>query len=217
MALRSSLDEVLRIAGWTAFALDSLSDECDDELVELLSTLGREPSSLQELRRLIGGSKASAAHSCRLFACASESSLSFELEVKRDTIESAAICERALVATRSAPVGSASYRHWPSRVKRSLGKAAGDADLRQKLEDRERAKWSARLAGILAAAKLPAAMDSSGQLCELNSLKRASKGRRSSTLKAHVRYVEGFLTWLSLAPRVCGGRPLPWTWSSTWR
>ena len=53
MALRSSLDEVLRIAGWTAFALDSLSDDGDDELVVLLGTLGREPSSLPELRRLI--------------------------------------------------------------------------------------------------------------------------------------------------------------------
>ena len=194
-----SLEDALQGAGWTAFALDGLSDESDAELVALLLSLGQGPTALPELRSLISGASWSAACFRRRFACASESSLDFERVVRRNALESAASSVHTQMAAKSAPVGSAAYARWPSRVKRSMKKAAGDTALRQMLEDRERAKWSARLAGILAAAKLPAALNSSGQLCELSELKRASKGRRASTLKAHVRYVEGFLAWLSVA------------------
>ena len=36
-------------------------------------------------------------------------------------------------------------------------------------------------------------------MCELSELRRTCKGRRSSTLKTHVKYCEGFLSWLSLS------------------
>ena len=56
-----------------------------------------------------------------------------------------------------------------------------------------------RLLHLLTAAKFPAPLDAPGQLCELSELKRTSKGRRASKRKAHVKYCEGFLSWLSLA------------------
>ena len=195
----SSLESKLRGSGWTAFALDSLSDESDDELASWLVAFGYDADDLPELRRLIIGSGAAAARDRRTFANASDSSLYFEHCLKGAAVEAAASSSRALVAAKVVPVGTALYVHWPSRIKRSLGKVAGDAALRQKLEVQERSKWSARLSAILVAAALPATRDSTGRMCELSELKRTCKGRRASTLKSHVRYCEGFIAWLSLA------------------
>ena len=193
------LAAALSAHGWSCFALDALSDESDSELVAMLANMGYDAADLAELRGLIAGAAPGASQAQRRFANASEADLDYALQVKRDTMEAAASSSRALVAARQAPAGTATYQHWPSRVKRSLVKAKGDTALRQQLEDRERTKWAARLAGIISAARLPAALDTAGQLCELGELKRSSKGRRSSTLKAHVRYCEGFLVWLSIA------------------
>ena len=195
----ATLEARLRGSGWTAFALDSLSDESDEELASWMVALGYDAEDLPELRRLIRESGAVAARNRRAFASASDSSLYLECCLKGAAVEAAASSNRALVAAKVVPVGTALYVHWPSRIKRSLGKVSGDAALRQKLEVQERNKWSARLSAILVAAELPATRDSAGRMCELGELRRTSKGRRASTLKSHVRYCEGFLSWLSLA------------------
>ena len=135
----------------------------------------------------------------RRFANSSDAELSHALLVKRDAIEVAASSRRALAVTLVVPCGTAAYQCWPSRVRRTLVKSKGDSALRQKLEDIERAKWASRLALIVISARLPAALDLSGQLVELSELKRICKGRRASTLKSHVRYTEGFTSWLALA------------------
>ena len=140
----ASLASSLSAAGWTPFALDALSDERDEELAAWLGVLGYDALALPELRSLIKSAGVQAARERRQFAVASDSSLYFSLTVKRDTLASAASSAQALVAAKTTPVGTAAYRHWPSRVKRSLGKAPEDAALRQKLEDRSGA--SGRLA-----------------------------------------------------------------------
>ena len=49
----ASLDAKLRSSGWTAFALDSLSDENDVELASGVVALGYDADDLHDSRRLI--------------------------------------------------------------------------------------------------------------------------------------------------------------------
>ena len=69
------LEAKLRGTGWTAFALDSLSDESDEELASWLVALGYDAEDLLELRRLIRGSVAAVARDRRTFANASDASV----------------------------------------------------------------------------------------------------------------------------------------------
>ena len=64
----ASLEAKLRGTDWTAFALDSRSDESEDELASWLVALGYDAEDLPELRRLIRGSGAAAARDRRAFA-----------------------------------------------------------------------------------------------------------------------------------------------------
>ena len=153
-----SLAASLSTLGWTQFSLNFLADESDDELTSWLAGLGYDASSLGELRGLISNAAACANRAMRQFACATEAELSHALIVKRDAIEGAASSRRELAAPLVAPGGTAAYQCWPSRVRRTLLKVKGDAALRQKLEDRERAKWAARLAHV--SARLPVRLTS---------------------------------------------------------
>ena len=78
----ASLKAKLRGTGWTAFALDSRSDESEDVLASWLVALGYDAEDLPELRRLIRGSCAAAARDRRAFANASDSSLYLECCLK---------------------------------------------------------------------------------------------------------------------------------------
>ena len=71
----ATLASTLCDAGWTAFALDALSDEDDDALAAWLVSLSYDAEDLPELRRLIRGSGATAARDRRSFANAADSSL----------------------------------------------------------------------------------------------------------------------------------------------
>ena len=71
----SSLEAMLRSSGWTAFALDSLSDESDEELASWMVALGYDAEDLPELRRLIRGSVAAVARDRRTFANAADASV----------------------------------------------------------------------------------------------------------------------------------------------
>ena len=118
MALAASLSTL----GWTAFSLNGLADESDEELTAWLLGLGFDASSLGELRGLISGAAASANRAMRQFACSTDAELSHALFVKRDAIEVAASSRRALAAPLVVPGGTAAYQCWPSRVRRTLVK-----------------------------------------------------------------------------------------------
>ena len=71
----ATLEARLRGSGWTAFALDSLSDKSDEELASRWVALGYDAEDLPELRRLIRGSVAAGARDRRTFANASDASV----------------------------------------------------------------------------------------------------------------------------------------------
>ena len=71
----SSLEAKLRSSGWTAFALDSLSDESEVELASGVVALGYDADDLHESRRLIRESGGAAERDGRAFANASDSLL----------------------------------------------------------------------------------------------------------------------------------------------
>ena len=83
----ATLADMLRSAGWTAFALNALSDEEDEALEAWLCSLGFGAGDLPELRSLIRDAAASAAHARRSFANSSEANLDFELRLKRGAKE----------------------------------------------------------------------------------------------------------------------------------
>ena len=62
----TTLAEALTALGWSAFALDALSDESDSELATMLADMGREATSVAELRGVIADAAAGASRAQRL-------------------------------------------------------------------------------------------------------------------------------------------------------
>ena len=62
----ATLAEALTALGLSAFALDALSDESDSELATMLADMGRDDTSVAELRGLTADAAAGASRSCYL-------------------------------------------------------------------------------------------------------------------------------------------------------
>ena len=91
--------------------------------------------------------------------------------------------------------GTAVLARWPTRLDRLKSEASDNLELREKAEKSERDRWIGCLRGILMEVDVPA----SRSLLDVQGLtltRRFGKGRRSSTLRKHVKTWVKFRTWL---------------------
>ena len=84
---------------------------------------------------------------------------------------------------------------WPCRLSRLVGRAGDNMDLRDRAERSERTRWTVMLKRIIVESELPAAegwnADPDGTAWH-----RIGKGRRSTTLRKHVKTWRHVATWL---------------------
>ena len=86
--------------------------------------------------------------------------------------------------------GKAPLARWPCRLSRLVGRAGDNMDLRDWAERSERTRWTVMLKRIIVESELPAA-DPDGTAWH-----RIGKGRRSTTLRKHVKTWRHVATWL---------------------
>ncbi|CAJ1357548.1 unnamed protein product, partial [Effrenium voratum] len=91
--------------------------------------------------------------------------------------------------------GKAPLARWPCRLSRLVGRAGDNMDLRDRAERSERTRWTVMLKRIIVESELPAAegwnADPDGTAWH-----RIGKGRRSTTLRKHVKTWRHVATWL---------------------
>ena len=91
--------------------------------------------------------------------------------------------------------GKAPLARWPCRLSRLVGRAGDNMDLRDRAERLERTRWTAMLKRIIVESELPASAgwnaDPDGTAWH-----RIGKGRRSTTLRKHVKTWRHVATWL---------------------
>ena len=194
------LAEGLQELGWNVNRLGTLRD-ADRDMVETVATMLeehlKEPVNLGGLRKLIevAGTAAEVKWKAEgrgpdseLMAAHMAAKLEDQINQQRKLAE-----QRNL--TLVPRMGKAKLDRWPTRLSKKLEMAGDNTALRESLERNERARWITALKRILVEADSPATTRSQ-MVTGVDMVRRFGKGRRSSTLRKHVKTWEKVRGWL---------------------